>query len=136
LTAGGVIGCASLARGLDVLGLGDNVAASMGLNVQKFIHRAVLFAAAVTAVAVVWGGLVGFVGLIVPHVVRWRLGPLHFRLIAASAVVGGCLVMLVDGLARAVAPPSEVPLGLLTALVGGPFFIFLLARESRRWTRP
>jgi len=135
LTIVGVVACDSLARGLDVLGLGDNVAASMGMDVNSFMQRAVLIAAAVTAVAVVWGGLVGFVGLIVPHLVRWRLGPLHRPLIWMSALVGGCATMLFDGLARAVAPPSEVPLGLLTALVGGPFFIFVLARESRRWLR-
>lgn len=132
LTFVGVIACVTLARGLDALGLGDDVAASMGLNVNAFVHRAVLIAAAVTALAVVWGGVVGFVGLIVPHVVRWWLGPTHRRLVVASAVFGGCLVMVVDGVARAVAPPSEIPLGLLTALIGGPFFILVLARESRR----
>ncbi len=131
LTLAGVVACLWLARGLDVLGLGDDVAASMGLDVNAFVQRAVLVAAAVTALAVVWGGLVGFVGLIVPHVMRWWLGPTHRRLIVASAVAGGCLVTVVDGLARAVAPPSEVPLGLLTALIGGPFFILVLARESR-----
>lgn len=132
LTVAGVMACVWLARGLDALGLGDEVAASMGLDVNAFIQRAVLVAAAVTALAVVWGGLVGFVGLIVPHVMRWWLGPAHRRLTVAAAVAGGCLVMVVDGLARALAPPSEVPLGLLTALLGGPFFIFVLARESRR----
>lgn len=136
LTAAGVAACAWLSRGLDVLGFGDDVATSMGLDVDAFIKRAVLIAAAVTAVAVVWGGLVGFVGLIVPHLARWWLGPLHRRLVLASAVGGGSLVMLVDGIARAVAPPSEVPLGLLTALIGGPFFILVLARESRRWAKP
>lgn len=136
LTAAGVAACTWLSRGLDVLGFGDDVATSMGLDVDAFIKRAVLIAAAVTAVAVVWGGLVGFVGLIVPHLARWWLGPLHRRLVLASAIGGGSLVMLVDGIARAVAPPSEVPLGLLTAMIGGPFFILVLARESRRWAKP
>jgi len=135
LTVAGIALCVALSRGLDVLGLGDDVASSMGLDVNAFMQRAVLIAAAVTAIAVVWGGLVGFVGLIVPHMVRWRLGPLHNRLIWISALAGGCATMVADGLARAVAPPSEVPLGLLTALIGGPFFIFILARESRRWLR-
>jgi iron complex transport system permease protein len=131
LTLVGVAACAGLARGLDVLGLGDDVAANMGLDVDAFIQRAVLIAAAVTAVAVVSGGIVGFVGLMVPHVLRWWIGPAHGRLVVAAAAGGGCLVMVLDAFARAAAPPSEVPLGLLTALIGGPFFIIVLARESR-----
>lgn len=128
----GLVLCLGLARGLDVLGLGDEVAQSMGLNLSAFIHRAVLTAAAVTAIAVCWGGLVGFVGLVIPHIVRWWIGPGHERLLVLSAVGGGCLLMVFDGLSRALAPPSEIPLGLLTALVGAPFFLLILVREARR----
>jgi iron complex transport system permease protein len=132
LTGLGLVLCLGLAPGLDVLGLGDAVAANMGLAVERFLHRAVLLAAAVTAVAVCWGGLVAFVGLVVPHVVRWRIGAAHRKLLPASAVVGGCVLMLLDGAARALLPPAEIPLGLITALLGGPFFLVLLAREARR----
>ena len=132
LTGLGLLACLLLARGLDVLGLGPDVAANMGLSVQAFMHRAVLVAAAVTAIAVVWGGLIGFVGLVVPHVIRWWLGPSHRRLILYSALAAGGLLMVFDGLARALLPPAEIPLGLLTVLLGAPFFLYILVREARR----
>jgi iron complex transport system permease protein len=132
LTLLGVVACLMLARGLDLLGLGDDQARSMGLAVDAFVRRGVLVAAAVTALAVVWGGLVGFVGLVVPHVLRWWVGPRHAPLLWRSALAGGALVMVFDGLARALLPPSEIPLGLLTALVGVPFFLVLLVRQGQR----
>jgi len=121
-----------IAPGLDVLGLGDEVARNMGLPVERFVMIATVFAAAKVALAVTWGGTIGFVGLIVPHLVRWTIGPRHAPLILASTLVGGVLLTLLDGLARSLLPPAEIPLGLLTALIGAPFFILLLARHSRR----
>lgn len=121
----------ALAFGLDALGLGEDSAHSMGINVPRFSALAVLVASLATALAVSWGGLIGFVGLIVPHVLRWWLGPLHARLVPACAVGGGVLLVAVDTIARAALAPSEIPAGLLTALVGGPFFIGLLL-----WRRP
>ena len=117
-----------MAHGLDLLGLGDHVAYSMGLRPQRFINWALLLAAAITALAVSWGGLVGFVGLVAPHAVRWLIGPTHKRLIVASALTSGALLALLDGLARSILPPAEIPLGLLTALLGAPFFLLLLTR--------
>ena len=116
-----------LARGLDALGLGDEAAHSMG--VRSLSIQAIVVAALATALAVAWGGLIGFVGLIVPHVLRWWLGPLHARLAPAVALAGGVLLVLVDTVARSALPPSEIPVGLLTALIGGPFFLFLLLRR-------
>lgn len=132
LTAGGVVLCLSLARGLDILGLGADTARTMGLDLDRFMQKSVLIAAAITAVAVVWGGLIGFIGLVVPHVVRWWLGPRHGRLMVYSALGSGALLMVFDGIARAALPPAEIPLGLLTALIGAPFFLLILIRESRR----
>ena len=117
-----------MAYGLDVLGLGDQVAYSMGMNPRRFINNALLLAAAITALAVSWGGLVGFIGLVAPHAVRWLIGPSHKRLVFASAMISGALLALLDGLARALLPPAEIPLGLLTALIGAPFFLLLLIR--------
>ncbi len=131
LTAGSVVLALGLARGLDLLGLGDEVAANMGLPVGRFLARAVLIAAAITAVAVAWGGLVGFVGLIVPHVARWIAGPGHRGLMGHAAIGGAALLMAMDGLARALLPPAEIPLGLLTAVIGAPFFLFILWRRGR-----
>ena len=132
LTLLGFLACLTLARGLDFLGLGDEVAESMGLAVESFIRRGVLIAAAVTALAVVWGGLIGFIGLVVPHIVRWWVGARHGSLMIYSALGGGCALMVFDGLSRSLLPPSEIPLGLLTVMVGVPFFLLVLVRESRR----
>lgn len=122
----------SLARGLDLLGLGDEQAHAFGLDPGRFLKRAVLMASAVVAVAVAWGGLVAFVGLIAPHMARWRAGPRHRRLLPESAAIGAMLVLVCDGLARSVLPPAEIPLGLVTAAFGGPFFLYILARKFRR----
>lgn len=122
----------TLARGLDQLGLGEAMARSFGLNVERFIAWAVLVGALIVAVAVAHGGLVAFVGLIAPHIARWSLGARHAALLPASAAIGASLVMLADGAARAVLPPGEVPLGLVTALIGAPFFLILLARMVRQ----
>lgn len=121
----------SLAFGLDALGMGEDTAHSMGVRVPRFSAWAVLVASLATALAVSWGGLIGFVGLIVPHVLRWCMGPLHARLVPACAVAGGILLVLVDAVARSALAPSEIPAGLLTALIGGPFFLALLL-----WRRP
>jgi len=125
------LGTRHLAFGLDALGLGEGTARSMGIGVPRFVAAAILLAALATALAVTWGGLIGFVGLIVPHVMRWWLGPRHGRLVPACVLGGGTLLVLVDAVARSAVAPSEIPVGLLTALVGGPFFIaLLLARRG------
>lgn len=131
ITLGCLAGTQTLARGLDLLGLGDATAQSFGLDVARFVPRAVLLGSLVVAAAVAYGGLVAFVGLAAPHIARWWLGPLHRRVLPASALAGAVIVALADALARSVLPPAEVPLGLITAVAGGPFFIVLLARRLR-----
>jgi iron complex transport system permease protein len=120
-----------LAGRLDVLGLGETMATAFGLNVHRFIAFAVLAGSVVVAAAVAFGGLVAFVGLASPHIARWLVGPLHRPLLPASALVGAIVVTLADAIARAALPPAEIPLGLVTAVAGGPFFILLLARRLR-----
>ena len=120
-----------LAGGLDLLGLGDEVAHGFGLDPGRFVGIAVLVGAAVVAVAVSYGGLVAFVGLIAPHIARWWGGPRHRALLPVSAGIGAALVLVCDGVARAALPPAEVPLGLITAALGGPFFLLVLARRLR-----
>jgi iron complex transport system permease protein len=131
VTAGGLGLTLRLARGLDAIGLGETMAASFGLDVRRFVMRAVLAGSLAVAAAVAFGGLVAFVGLAAPHIARWLVGPLHRPLLPAAALVGAALVALADALARAALPPSEIPLGLVTAVAGGPFFILLLARRLR-----
>lgn len=120
-----------LAGRLDVLGLGEAMATAFGLDVTRFIAVAVLAGSVVVAAAVAFGGLVAFVGLASPHIARWLVGPLHKPLMPASALVGAVVVTLADALARSALPPAEIPLGLVTAVAGGPFFIMLLARRLR-----
>jgi iron complex transport system permease protein len=120
-----------LARRLDILGLGETMAAAFGLNIPRFVMLAVLAGSVVVAAAVAFGGLVAFVGLAAPHIARWLVGPLHRPLLPASALVGAIVVTLADAIARAALPPAEIPLGLVTAIAGGPFFIVLLARRLR-----
>jgi iron complex transport system permease protein len=121
----------ALARRLDLLGLGEVMAHGFGLEVRRFVMLAVLAGSVIVAAAVAYGGLVAFVGLASPHVARWIVGPLHRSLLPASALVGAIVVVLADAIARAALPPAEIPLGLVTAVAGGPFFIFLLARRLR-----
>lgn len=118
------------APALDLLTQGEEAAADMGLDVGR--TRMILFAAggALTASAVALAGLVGFVGLVVPHAVRILWGPAHRRLIPASALLGASFLLAADALSRVVLAPAEVPVGVITALVGAPFFLYLLRRSE------
>ena len=119
-------GCVGLS-----LGLGEAMAIAFGLEVRRFVMLAVLAGSVIVAAAVAYGGLVAFVGLAAPHVARWLVGPLHRPLLPASALVGAIVVVVADAIARSALPPAEIPLGLVTAVAGGPFFIALLARRLR-----
>jgi iron complex transport system permease protein len=115
-----------MARPLDALAAGEESAEALGLHLRR--SRLVIIAGAslATAAAVAAGGIIGFVGLIAPHLARPLVGASHARLIPASALVGSLLLLLADGLARTLAPPLELPVGIFTALLGGPFFLVLL----------
>jgi len=119
------------ARGLDMIGLGEVMATAFGLDVNRFVALAVLAGSVVVAAAVAFGGLVAFVGLAAPHIARWLVGPMHRALLPASALVGASIVIVADAIARSALPPSEIPLGLVTAVAGGPFFVLLLAHRLR-----
>ena len=119
------------ARGLDMIGLGEVMATAFGLDVKRFVALAVLAGSVVVAAAVAFGGLVAFVGLAAPHIARWLVGPMHRPLLPASALVGASIVTVADAIARSALPPSEIPLGLVTAVAGGPFFVLLLAHRLR-----
>lgn len=123
-----------LGRWLDAFLLGEEGAAHVGVPVERAKALTVAVAALLTAAAVTLSGLVGFVGLLVPHAVRLVLGPAHRTLLPASALGGAAFLVLGDLLARTVIAPTELPVGVLTALVGGPAFLVLL-RRSRRMGR-
>jgi iron complex transport system permease protein len=117
-----------LAPEIDVLALGEEAAAALGSNVELATRRVFLVSALLAAATVAAAGLIGFVGLIVPHIVRAFGVRRHRRLIAGSALVGATLVILADIVARTAMPPAELPLGAVTALIGVPFFLIQLAR--------
>jgi iron complex transport system permease protein len=118
-----------VSRWQDLLLLGDESALSLGLDVGRARGILVLLAAVVTGTTVAAAGAIGFVGLIVPHAVRRVTGPEHRRLLPGSALTGGALLMVMDALARTMLAPREVPVGLLTGLLGAPFFLLLLHRS-------
>ncbi|TYO97702.1 iron complex transport system permease protein [Geothermobacter ehrlichii] len=115
---------------LDLLTQGEETAADLGLEVGR--ARLLLFAAAggLTAAAVAMAGLVGFVGLTVPHVARLFWGASHRLLLPASALLGAVFLLLADTLSRTLLAPAEIPVGVVTALIGAPFFLFLLRRRQ------
>ena len=128
-----VLGGAALigwARHVDVLALGEETASGLGVDPDRAARRVYAAASLLAAATVAAAGLVGFVGLIVPHIVRGTGVRRHRPLIAGSALVGATLVVLADVAARVLRPPSELPLGAVTALVGVPFFLARLRRLS------
>jgi iron complex transport system permease protein len=120
------------AERLDRLLLGDDVAASLGTDPRRLRRLVLAVGVALTAIAVAAGGLIGFVGLVGPHTARRLVGPAHRSLVPTAALLGALLVTLADTAARTTFAPREVPLGLVTALVGGPFFLWLVSR-GRAW---
>lgn len=120
------------ARALNALSLGEESAAQLGVDVGAVRRVCFVVSSALVGAAVAVSGMIGFVGLIVPHVTRLLFGPDHRLLLPASALVGGIFLALADTLARSVSATSEVPVGVVTALCGGPFFVYLLRRRGAR----
>lgn len=127
-------GCALplFARPLNLLLLGESEAYHLGVPVVRTTRQVVFLSAALAGTTVALTGTIGFVGLIVPHFARMLVGPDHRRLFPACALGGALLLLLADALARTVLSPSVLPIGVLTALAGAPFFLLLLARHSSR----
>jgi iron complex transport system permease protein len=118
-------------RDLDLLLTGDETANSLGVEVEHVKRVLLTSAALLTGTAVAVSGVVGFVGLIVPHMVRLLIGPAHRRLIPASALTGATFLVLADLLARTLLRPEEIRLGIVTAAFGAPFFLYLLLKHRR-----
>lgn len=120
------------ARSLNLLSLGERQAAHLGLHVERTKWIVLLIATLTTAAAVSVSGVIGFVGLVVPHMLRLMMGPDHRLLIPMSAIGGAIYVMWADTIARSVLAPTEIPLGVVTAFVGAPFFAYLLIRSKKK----
>ncbi len=114
---------------LNLLQLGDEDAHYLGLNVERTKFILLFLSALLVGCAVAMSGVIGFVGLVVPHLIRMTLGPDHRWLIPGSAIVGATLLLIADTIARTAVSPAEIPVGLLTGLIGGPYFLWLILRQ-------
>ncbi|MHC4394889.1 MAG: FecCD family ABC transporter permease [Planctomycetota bacterium] len=128
----GIIGLFTICHKLNVLTFGQSQAQTLGVDTTKIRLVAFGFSAFITAVAVSISGLIGFVGLIVPHAVRLVFGPDHRQLLPVSAIIGAIFLVIADMLARTILGHEPLPTGVITAIAGGPFFLVLLAKYSRK----
>lgn len=119
-------------RDLNIMLLGEESAQNLGVDVEKNKVILLIICSLMISISVAVSGIIGFVGLIIPHIVRLIIGPDHRVLIPASMLVGGIFMTFADTLARTIISPTEIPVGIITALFGGPFFIYLLRRTKKR----
>jgi iron complex transport system permease protein len=124
-----IIAAPFLARGLNGLALGEAAAGHIGIRVQRMKNVAIVVVAAATGSAVAVSGGIGFVGIVVPHLLRLMIGPDHRYLLPASALLGATLLLLADAVSRTIVAPAELPIGIITAAVGAPFFLWVLLRR-------
>lgn len=128
----GLVFAAVIAGKLDLLSLGDDSARHLGVNIERLRIISICVVAILTAAAVSFAGIIGFIGLVVPHVIRMIIGPGHKVLVPASALGGAILIVLADMIARTAISYAELPLGMLTALIGAPFFFYLIRSTSAK----
>ncbi len=131
LVAVGAVLTLTTVRDLNLMALGEERAAQLGVEIERFKRRSLATGALLAAAAVSVAGVIGFVGLMTPHILRLVLGADHRRLVPASILGGAAFMVLADLAARTVRAPEEIPVGAVTALLGGPFFLYLLRRERR-----
>ncbi|MDR6554562.1 iron chelate uptake ABC transporter family permease subunit [Paenibacillus qinlingensis] len=127
----GVVILLGYARSLNLLALGERQAAHLGVHVERTKLIVLIVSTLITAAAVSVAGVIGFVGLIVPHLVRLLVGPDYRLIIPLSAICGGIYVLWADTLARTLLSPTEIPLGVITAFLGAPFFAYLLHKDKK-----
>ena len=118
------------ARDLNIMLTGEDSAKSLGVNVEKTKTYILIIGTFMVSMAVSVSGIIGFVGLIIPHIVRLIIGPDHRILLPASALSGGIFMIFADTIARTIISPIEIPVGIITALFGGPFFLYLLKKTK------
>lgn len=132
LTLASSVGLISLARPLNTLALGEAEAYHSGVSVERVKLLTVLWSALAVGTAVAFTGIIGFIGLVVPHIIRITFSPDHRLLLPASAIGGACLLLLADIFARTMVAPAELPIGIVTAIIGTPFFIYLLITSKKK----
>jgi iron complex transport system permease protein len=119
-------------RDLNIISMGDERAAQLGVQTEKVKKTLLVFASIIAALAVSVSGIIGFVGLITPHILRLIVGPDHKILFPTSALAGGIVLLASDTLARTVLMPREIPVGIITSIVGVPFFLYLLVKSRKQ----
>ena len=132
LVAVGILIGLIVAPQLDLFALGERTARHLGLNVELLRIVVIVTVALLVCAAVAFAGIIGFAGLVVPHLMRMVIGPAHLPLVIASALGGALLIAVADLVARTAVPLADLPIGMITSLVGGPFFLWLLVRTRRR----
>ncbi|MFJ2371044.1 FecCD family ABC transporter permease [Microbacterium sp. NPDC087665] len=132
LVAIGIVVGLIVAPSLDLFALGERTARHLGLNVELLRITVIVTVALLVCAAVAFAGIIGFAGLVVPHLMRMIIGPAHLPLVIASALGGALLIAVADLVARTAVPLADLPIGMITSLVGGPFFLWLLVRTRRR----
>lgn len=130
--AAGLVSLFFVSAPLNAISFGQTDARSMGIHVERVQFVALAVSSLITAVAVSLSGLIGFVGLIVPHAVRLVVGPDHRQLLPLSSILGAMFLVIADTIARRVIAPAQLPVGVITAMIGGPFFLMLLMRYNRK----
>lgn len=120
----------SMSKSLDVLLVGDESAITLGINIKRIKLIILVLATLLTSALVAVTGAIGFIGLVVPHICRTLVGSDHKKLIILSSLAGAIFLIVSDVIARAIFPPIEIPIGIITALVGGPFFLYLISKKS------
>ncbi|MFD1810950.1 FecCD family ABC transporter permease [Rhodococcus gannanensis] len=131
VTVFGIVACLLVASSLDAFTFGNSAAASLGVSVRKVRIMLLTVTALITAALVSAAGAIGFVGLVLPHAARFLVGPRHSRLLPATALVGAIFMVWVDAVARTLFAPQEIPVGVVTALIGVPAFALILFRMRR-----
>ena len=132
LVVAGLVVALLTARRLDLFALGERTARHLGVRVELLRIVVIVTVALLVCAAVAFAGIIGFVGLVVPHLMRMAIGPAHLPLVVSSALGGALLIAVADVVARTAVPLADLPIGMLTSLVGGPFFLWLLVRTRRR----
>lgn len=132
LVVAGAIVAFAVSRRLDLFALGERTARHLGVRVELLRIVVIITVALLVCAAVAFAGIIGFVGLVVPHLMRMAIGPAHLPLMITSTLGGALLIAVADLVARTAVPMADLPIGMLTALVGGPFFLWLLVRTRRQ----
>jgi iron complex transport system permease protein len=132
IVVGGIILTFPFAKDLNIILLGEKEAKHLGVEVDRVKKALLILSSLITATAVAISGIIGFVGLMIPHIMRLIVGPDHRALLPSSALFGACFLICSDTVARTIIAPTEIPVGIITAFCGAPFFIYLLWKQKGR----